>query len=149
MFTRHLIDKVLITLEVGEKTTLFILIQKDGTVHRKGSGSITEEKPLMVGHSADGHYEALMLTVNEEVFEHTGVLKMPDRLGNECQLTIIFQGKQDVDFGFRVVYGDQSQGPPVELAQILINAVKLTEPWYQEQLSAALEPEKKWWEVWK
>lgn len=149
MHTLKLIDKVLITLETGEKTCLFILLSKDGTIYRKGNGDALTDLPMATGNSEEGHLEALMMTVNSEVFNYTGVMKMPERLGTEYQLTIIFQAGAQADYSFRVVYGDQSQGPPVELVQILINAVKLTEPWYQQQLQQAARPEKKWWEVWK
>jgi hypothetical protein len=149
MHTKHLFDKVLITLEVGNKTTLLILLSKDGTIHRKGNGSAEVDLPLATGYSPDGHFEALMMTVDEQVFDYSGVLKMPERLGTECRLTIIFQGAREVDLSFRVVYGLESVGPPAELVQILINAVKLTEPWYMEQLQEQPKPEKKWWEVWK
>lgn len=149
MYIKHLLNKVLITLEVGNKTTLLILLSKDGTIHCKGNGSALENLPLATGYSSDGHFEALMMTVDEQVFDYSGVLKMPERLGTECQLTIIFQGAPELDLSFRVVYGAESIGPPAELVQILINAVKLTEPWYMEQLQEQPEPEKKWWAVWK
>lgn len=152
MFTKHLIDKILITLEIGDKTTLFILLDKSGTIHRKGDGGKQEnELPLMTGVSREGHFEALMMTVDENLFQYAGVIKMPQRVGAECSMTIIFNGNDGaVDYSFRVVYGEQSQGPPIELVQILINAVKLTEPWYQEQMKAATESTKsKWWSFWK
>ena len=75
---------------------------------------------------------------------------MPNPIGTECRLTMIFQGKNDVDYSFRVVYGSESDGPPYELAEILINAVKLTDGWYKEQLAnIPATVEKKWWRVWK
>jgi hypothetical protein len=152
MFAKHLIDKVLITLEVGDKTPLFILLGKDGTIHRKGNGDSTSELPLMMGHSRDGHFDAIMMTVQEDIFNYTGVIKMPERLGTECRLTIIFQAGDTIDYSFRIVYGERSQGPPVELAQILINAVKLTEPWYTEQQQKEAENQKNksfWKGFWK
>lgn len=149
MFTKHLLDKVLITLEVGDSTPLFILLAKDRTIHRKGNGNVAEHLPLMRGISHQGHFEALMMTINENIFDHVGLLKFPDREGKECQLTIIFQGAGETDFSFRVIYGLESQGPPSELTEILINAVKISEPWYQQQLQQDSIPEKKWWQFWK
>lgn len=151
MFAKHLIDKVLVTLEVGDNTPLFILLEKRGTVHRKGNGGIQgADQPLMQGISHDGHFEALMMTVDESIFQFAGVLKFPDRVGRECRLTIIFNSDNgEVDYSFRVVYGEESQGPPMELAQILINAVKITDPWYQRQITEAKQSEGKWWEFWK
>lgn len=150
MYIKPLIDKVLITLEIEDKTSVLILMAKDGTISRKGNGSTGDNiLPLAQGTSHDGHFEALMMTVNEDIFNYAGVIKQSERSGRECCLSIIFQGKNEVDYSFRVLYGEDSQGPPVELAQILINAVKLTEPWYQEQLHPKQEEKKKWWKFWE
>jgi len=145
---KHLIDKVLITLEVGDRTALLVLLAKDGSVHRKGNGNADNtELVLAQGISHDGHFEALMMNIDESIFHHTGLIRLPNPVGRECRLSLIFQGKDDVDFSFRVIYGEESEGPPAELAQILINAVKLTEAWYTGQLKP--EEIKKWWQVWK
>lgn len=142
------LDKVLITLEVGNKTALLIALDKNGSIHRKGNGNPNAPAQILAqGISQDGHFDALMMTIDESVFNFTGVVKHEPRLGNECVLTIAFNGVRGEDYSFRVIYGDQSQGPPRELAAILINAVKLTEGWYQEELNP--KEEKKWFEFWK
>ncbi|MES2621608.1 MAG: hypothetical protein V4615_12225 [Bacteroidota bacterium] len=147
---KALLDKVLITLEIDDKTSILILLTRNGEISRKGNGNLKDTHlPLMQGISHDGHFEALLMTISEDIFNYTGVIKQPERLGKECTLSIIFQGKIDVDYSFRVLYGEDSQGPPAELAQILINAVKLTEPWYQEQMKDEKEEAKKWWQLWK
>ncbi len=151
MHIQDLIDKALLTLEVGNSTPLFILLAKDGTIHRKGNGNPAANLPLITGTSEDGHFEALMMTINPHIFTYTGVIRMPEPVGTECRLTIIFQGRSNIDISFRVVYGADSQGPPIEIAEILINAVKLTDAWYNQQLGSQ-QPggeEKKWWQVWK
>ena len=148
MYEKLLIDKVLITLEIGDKTCLFILLAKDGTIHRKGNGSPNQELPLHRGVSTQRHFDAFMMTINEAIFNYRGVINKPNRVGKDCTLTIIFQGPNEVDFSFRVIYGADSEGPPRELVEILINAVKITEGWYQEQLSAPQEKEKGW-KFWK
>ncbi len=84
------------------------------------------------------------MTIEENKFNYTGVIKKPNRVGADCSLTVIFQGQGELDFSFRVIYGADSEGPPRELIEILINAVKLTESWYQEQLSQPVEKEKSW-----
>lgn len=146
---KHLLDKVLITLEVGDHTALLILLARDGSIHRKGNGNPDATNlQLAQAISHDGHFEALMMTVDEGIFQHAGVIRLPNPQGRECRLSLIFQGKNELDYSFRVVYGEKSEGPPQELAQILINAVKLTEDWYYKQLQPQPE-EKKWWEVWK
>jgi hypothetical protein len=148
MHEKLLIDKVLITLEVGDKTCLFILLAKDGNIHRKGDGNPAHELALRRGHSNQRHFDAFMMTVNEGIFAYKGVIKLPNPIGTLCSLTIIFQGPNDVDFSFRVIYGADSDGPPRELVEVLINAVKITEGWYQEQMIEQAE-EKKGWKFWK
>ncbi|MCS6934560.1 MAG: hypothetical protein NZM35_05345 [Chitinophagales bacterium] len=148
MYVKHLIDKILITLEVGGRTALFILLDKYGNIHRKGNGNPNDNtQSLQAGVSRQGHFDALMMTIDESIFQYAGVMRMPGIQGEECRLSIIFNGNNgEVDYGFRVVYGSESVGPPAELAQILINAVKITEPWYQEQLQNSTNEKRKWWE---
>jgi hypothetical protein len=144
MYVKHLIDKALITLEVGNTTALFILLEKGGTIHRSGNGNPKTELPLKTGISHAGHFEVLIMTIGEELFNYTGIINMPGKQGTDCQLTLIFQGPNELDFSFRVLYGAESEGPPKELAEVLINAVKITDAWYSEQLNTK-EPEKQWW----
>ena len=60
---KHLVDKVLITLEVGERTALLILVARDGSVHRKGNGNPDNAALVLAqGISNLGHFEALMMT---------------------------------------------------------------------------------------
>lgn len=150
MFGKHLINQILITLHTGEKNGLFILLDKNGTIHRKGNGNADADLPLLQGRSTLGHFDALLMTVNENIFHHTGVIKMPNRVGEECTLTIIFQAGE-IDYSFRVVYGQQSEGPPQELTEILINAVKLTQGWYDENQASLKQEEtgKSSWKFWK
>ncbi len=154
MQVKKFIDQVLITLEIEDKTSIFILLTKEGSLSRKGDGSTAgTDLPLVQGISHDGHFEALMMTVSDDIFNYAGVINQSAKAGRDCSLSIIFQGKKaQVDYSFRVLYGEDSQGPPIELAQILINAVKITDPWYKRKLQTEVqlkENEKKWWRVWK
>ncbi|HWB63686.1 MAG TPA: hypothetical protein VG603_09270 [Chitinophagales bacterium] len=140
---------MLITLEVGDKTALFILLAKDGNIHRKGNGNVSRTNlPLKAAISHQGHFDALMMTISEDIFNFTGVINKPGRVGTECRLSIIFLDKDDNDYPFRVIYGSESEGPPQELAAILINAVKITDGWYSEESIQPEAGEKKWWKIW-
>jgi hypothetical protein len=150
MLVKPLIDRVLITLEVEDKTSVLILLAKDGNISRKGDGSTGNVAlPLLQGVSSDGHFEALMMTVSEDIFPYAGVINEPAKSGRDCRLSIVFQGPDDVNYSFRVLYGEDSKGPPLELSHILINAVKITEPWYRHQLQPNSIDEKQWWQFWK
>ncbi|MBL0308430.1 MAG: hypothetical protein IPP77_01675 [Bacteroidetes bacterium] len=135
---------------MGEHTALFILLTKQGIVQRKGDGNPGHTHPATNAWcSSDGHSEALMMTIPEDTFNYIHVYPRPNIIGTECRLTTIFQAKDDLDYSFRVVYGSDSEGPPSELAEILINAVKITEGWYQRQINENTPAEKKWCQVWK
>ena len=156
MTQKNQIDKLIISLDVGEKNALLIILAKDGTICRRGNGSAdSEDMPLLKGVSYDGHFEALMMTVSEETLLYAGVFDQEPKQGRICQLMLVFNGKEELDISFKCTYGEDSQGPTKELVQILINAVKLTDPWYKEEQEkikmAATNPTetKKWWEVWK
>ena len=98
MSLKQLVDKVLITLEVGDSTPIFILLSREGTIHRKGNGNPATELPLKQGHSSDGHLEALLMTIDETIFQYAGVIRLPKPLGRESRLTIIFQGREKGTF---------------------------------------------------
>jgi hypothetical protein len=147
---KPLIDKVLISLEVEDQTSVLIALAKDGAISRKGDGSTGNGPlPLVQGASTEGHFEALMMTVNEDIFPYAGVINLSAKAGRDCRLSIVFQGPEKVDYSFRVLYGEDSKGPPQELAEILINAVKITEPWYRKQLHPEQAEAKPWWQFWK
>ena len=92
---KNILNKVLITLDVADKTALLILLSKDGNIHRKGNGNANDTtQKLKQGFSPDGHFEALLMTIDEGIFNHTGVTKIPERLGRECVLTIVFDANR-------------------------------------------------------
>ncbi len=148
MMMQPQIDKALITLEVSGQNTIFILLCNDGTIHRKGNGALNDTtSPLTRGVSDQGHLDALMSTVDQEVFNFSGVIDKQPRAGNECVLSIVLNGTKGEEFIYRVIYGDQSEGPPKELADILLNAVKITDPWYRGSLAQEMKT-RKWWQFW-
>ena len=155
------LDKCLISLDVGHKNAVFIVLSKDGIIYRRGSGNPDKEMEMLKGYSDDGHYEAFMMTIHEEWFAFSGAFEQTPMVGRECKLMIVFSGPNEEEAGFKCMYGEDSQGPPKEIAEMLINAVKITENWYQterEKLKVqpiisppphAAAPEKQWWEFWK
>ncbi len=47
------------SMSICDKTSLFILLAKDGTIDRKGDGSLVNDLPLQRGISNLGHFDAL------------------------------------------------------------------------------------------
>ena len=156
------LDNCLISLDVGEKNALFIVLMKDGTICRRGNGNPDKEFELLKGHSDLEHYQAFMMTVSEELFQFSGVFDQTPMIGRPCKMMIVFSGPDGEEAGFKCNYGEDSQGPPREIVEMLINAVKITDPWYMSEREKLIKPEtgpqispagntppapaKKWWQ---
>ena len=167
------LDNCLVSLDVGEKNALFIVLAKDGTVCRRGNGNPDKDLPLLKGQSSLKHYQAFMMTIHEEHFQFSGVFDQTPMTGRPCKMMIVFTGPGGEEAGFKVNYGEDSVGPPREIVEMLVNAVKITDPWYEEERtkltappqqatpsrpyqtpavkpSANNDPHKRpWWEFWK
>jgi hypothetical protein len=164
------LDNCLISLDVGEKNALFIVLTKDGTICRRGNGNPDKEFELLKGHSSLQHYQAFMMTVKEDHFQFSGVFDQAPAIGRPCKMMIVFSGPEGEEAGFKCTYGEDSQGPPREVVEMLVNAVKITDPWYEEERQklkngALHDPESgpfghspvpknkdaqpSWWQFWK
>ena len=127
------LDNCLVSLDVGEKNALFIVLMKDGTICRRGNGNPDKEFELLKGYSELQHYQAFMMTVSEDLFQFSGLFEQHPIVGRPCKMMIVFSGPDGEEAGFKVNYGEDSQGPPREIVEMLINAVKLTDPWYEKE----------------
>jgi hypothetical protein len=159
------LDKCLVSLDVGDHNALFIVLAKDGTICRKGNGNPAANLEMLKGASDLQHYEAYMMTINEDWFQFSGAFEQTPIVGRVCKMLVVFSGPDGEEAGFKVNYGEDSQGPPKEIAEMVINAVKLTEGWYQgERDKLKVQPQpiisavpqevpeaesRKWWEFWK
>jgi hypothetical protein len=151
------LDNCLVSLDVGEKNALFIVLMKDGTLCRRGNGNPGKEFELLKGHSGLQHFQAFMMTVSEDLFQFSGLFEQTPMVGRPCKMMIVFSGPGGEEAGFKVNYGEDSQGPPREIAEMLINAVKITDPWYDEECAKLIDTpaapplaeSKSWWQFWK
>ncbi len=157
------LDKCLISLDIADRNALFIVMAKDGTICRGGNGNPDAHLELLKGNSDLEHFQAFMMTVDENWFMFSGAFEQAPYEGRLCKLLVVFSGEGGEEAGFKVTYGEDSVGPPKEIAEMLINAVKLTEGWYDEERTKlkeqpmvhangkALVPgeDARWWQFWK
>jgi hypothetical protein len=129
------LDNCLVSLDVGNKNALFIVLAKDGTICRRGNGNPNKDLELLKGTSELEHFQAFMMTVSEDILQFSGFFEQTPIVGRPCKLMIVFSGPHGEEAGFKVEYGEDSQGPPADIVEMLINAVKLTDPWYEEELA--------------
>ena len=129
------LDNCLLSLDVGSRNALFIVLAKDGTICRRGNGNPNKDFELLKGTSELEHFQAFMMTVSEDILQFSGFFEQTPIVGRPCKLMIVFSGPHGEEAGFKVEYGEDSQGPPADIVEMLINAVKLTDPWYEEEIA--------------
>ena len=164
------LDNCLISLDVGEKNALLIVLARDGTICRHGNGNPARQMETLKGVSDLEHFQAFMMTVPEHLFGFSGVFEQTPIVGRPCKLMIVFSGPDGEEAGFKCNYGEDSVGPPRELTEMVINAVKITDGWYESErqhlkkddvsgsgvrplMRSAAPPnatsEAAWWQFWK
>ncbi len=66
-----------------------------------------------------------MITPEMQEFLHK-TFDVPDKKGRTCELKILLSNDK-VETGVQFIYGEHSQGPPREFANVVRKAVELTE----------------------
>ncbi len=139
------IKAITVTLEVAAQPSLFVLLAADGTINRLGSGAVrNRDRDLCIGTVNDPLFERLLEHVRPEWLTHAAELALPNRVGEDCDLTIDLVGATGEKATLRLVYGSKSEGPPGDIAQFVVKAIELTDPWHKQQKRAA----KPWWRFW-
>jgi hypothetical protein len=129
------IEVLWMTLKVGGKDSLLVILTRDGMVNRSGSGIAGETEALLYIGQHPGVFERVLKSVDEQVLSHTGVYDVPEKKGEVCELGIHFEFKDKQTDGYLFRYGLDSEGPPREIARIVVDAIEKTEPMYQEALA--------------
>jgi hypothetical protein len=153
MHTVSDINAVHLTLVAGEKQVLFILLAADGTINRQGTGALTNtDNDLFIGRTEEPLFANLISYLDDEMMKFMGGYNVEDQRGVPCKLLIglSFLNAEDNGFGFR--YGSESKGPPHEIVQFVTAAVRLTDPWFQQQKKIVSKAKgtggKPWWKFW-
>jgi hypothetical protein len=143
------ITAVQIRLDAGrENTILSILLAADGSINRMGSGrfsDINAEKELHIGADQERLFRDFISQMPDDLLEYAGRYDLPEPQGLPCKLTMLFAGEGESGVGFEFIYGSRSQGPPAEIQELIVEAIRITDGWLQNQNS---KPDKPWWKVW-
>jgi hypothetical protein len=128
------VSGIMITLEIHDKRSLFILLAADGSINRLGTGTLNNtENGLFIGTTSPAMFEAVRLCVNDDMLQFLGrEFEVKNPVGAPCKLKIIFRFKDDSSNGFVFRYGSESEGPPHEIADLVRTAVRETDPWYEQ-----------------
>jgi hypothetical protein len=147
------ITSILITMLLEERQILFIAVSKDGSTNRMGDGSANcTDNDMFIGHSDNNGFDELVKDIDDEFIAFSGaVYDIPNKVGREAKLRVAYMG-EGIDNGFEIIYGEKSQGPPKQIVDFVLKAIKFTDPWHKEQKrmtqQANSNKDKKWWQFW-
>ena len=134
MFTREEVSGIFITIHIDDEQVLFILLDASGTVNRLGTGAEDNvEKQLFIEQSSSEMFEALKSGILPETAQWDGGYSASEPKGKPCRLTVGFMNGDGRESACMFEYGSESQGPPPELCDLVMAAVEITNPWYEEQ----------------
>ena len=136
------IEILWIILKIEKKDSLFILLDRDGSVNRQGTGIEGEEQSALYIGKHSGIFEPVVAYLDEEFLRNMGGYKSNDIKGKVCELQVNFEFSDGTTNGFAWKYGLESQGPPNELRDLVVKAIELTDPIYAEILQKQTEGSK-------
>jgi hypothetical protein len=135
------ISVIWLTIKVDGKNTLFLTLGSDGLVNRLGTGAVNNtEIDMFIGKTNDPLFLQLRSRIDPRWLAQMGAIyTLPERRGKECELTVGFKLRDSTETGATFRYGSESQGPPGDIVQFVIDAVGLTTPWYEREKSRVVQ----------
>lgn len=128
------VTAIMVTLTIGEDQSLFVLLASDGAINRMGNGSEHNiESDLFIGQTSLDAFHSVAPHTQAVIDQWLGGYGDPNPVGKLCKLSIGFRTADGQELVSQWRYGAESQGPPPEVAQLVIEAVKATNPWYEQQ----------------
>lgn len=123
-----------ITVAISNKNCLAILLAKDGTINRKGTGiADSTDKDFFMGISKEKVFDSLMKTVSDDLLSYCGQIHFNcDTTKQTYKVTITFSDNKS-DTGFEYCINGTQTELPKPISEYITNAIKITDPWYQTQ----------------
>ncbi|HMO15450.1 MAG TPA: hypothetical protein PKD64_19410 [Pirellulaceae bacterium] len=131
------ITAFLVELAVDDEQSLYVMLARDGSVHRMGRGTLDNDQHQMFeGVSDDCLFDSFIDELDASVLNYAGFYEDKDSQGQACCLRLNFHVEEPgEEIGFEFRYGAESQGPPTEICDLVINAIDLTEKWFENQIA--------------
>jgi hypothetical protein len=126
---------IMITLLVGAEQSLFIMLGADGGINRVGTGEVDNtERDMFIGRTDAALFADLQEQITPELLAWCGQSRVdPEPRGKVCELTVGFKQANGEELLTAWRYGSESQGPPPEVGQFVVAAVRATDPWFARQ----------------
>ena len=130
------IEKFRIDIVSGNASALSMMVCRDGTLGRQGSGKLPADEASVLGASDGSIFSSLIDMLDDRVFAHADVYDHPHKIGIPVTYSIVFLGLDQETAVFEFRFG--SETPDVgELLPFfdgfIAQAVALTNDWYAEE----------------
>jgi hypothetical protein len=140
-----------VSIEINEEgePKLQIMIHRDGTINRKGSGTNKPVGPFVIGMGNTAELFAKLNALITPDFESflNGVYDEPDKKGKVVCLEINLMIDATAA-GCKFMYGIDSSGPPQPIRIFVEKSIALTNSWYVQANRKAGIKRKRWWQFW-
>lgn len=131
------IDHIEIAIECGGESALSMMLHRDGTTGRSGSGSLPSTDTAVLGIIDQQIFKELIDSLHDGVFPHAGTYEIKNKIGTPVMYRIIFLQKEETlaHFEFRFGLKNEDVGNLVSYFDGFIqHAVTLTNEWYHKTL---------------
>jgi len=127
-------DGVSIEVNISKINTLDILLAKDGTINRKGSGVVdTLDKDFFMGMTNEKLFDSLMTGISNDLLAYcNNTTSKCDTTKQICKIKIAFGNSNyacEIDY---CVNGELSSLPK-PIKEFIEKAITVTDSWYQQQ----------------
>jgi hypothetical protein len=129
---------IMVTLLIDGEQSLFVMLGADGSINRVGTGAVDNtERDMFIGHTDPALFRGLRDQVTPELLAWCGQSRAdPEPRGQVCELTVGFKRASGEELLTAWRYGSESMGPPPEVGQLVVAAVRATDPWFAQQQAA-------------
>jgi hypothetical protein len=133
-------DGVTIDIDISNINSLAILLAKDGTINRKGSGVIdTLDKDLFMGMTTDKIFDSLMNGISSDLLTYCNTSSPNcDTAKQTCKVEIAFGNNNSVCKIEHCVNGSLNDLPK-PIKEFIEKAIIVTDSWYQGQKKQMLK----------
>lgn len=129
------IEKLRIDILSDGESALSMLIGRDGSLGRQGSGKLPADKASVLDSSDGSIFNTLIEMLDERVFPHAAVYDHPHKIGIPITWSIAFLDKEQNTAVFEFRFGSKT----ADVGELLpffdgfiLQAIALTDSWYAE-----------------
>ncbi|MDH3353995.1 MAG: hypothetical protein OEL79_02130 [Chromatiales bacterium] len=127
------VQKIRIDIVSNDQSALSMLFDQDGRISRQGSGTLPADEFSVVSENDGSIFTALIESLDDNVFEHSGVYDHPNKAGEPITYSVVFLGNEpEVSvFEFRLGTETKDVGDLMPyFDQFISKAVEGTNQWY-------------------